>query len=258
MKSESDDSTSVQESSRYILANRICFSAAGASLREMAGRREIQLQRPASRCLLLLIQRQGHLVSQHDLMSCAWGEERARFISPNTFYQTLHHLRQSLAQFGLTNVIHTVPRQGTVLSSTLLVRTWNRPGLPMSFSASLRRHRVSVLAGLGIAAAAVLSALLFSRGQLTDRSRDNPFRDHAFSARDACQIYRFPRTLSDNRLTFLLQRAGITCRENMTVFVTTARYGERKSLIACPEYTASRQRCQVYFIMDPFDEKISG
>ncbi|MEW5560486.1 winged helix-turn-helix domain-containing protein [Enterobacter asburiae] len=248
-----DDAASLQDAEQYILDGRWYFSTEEPILRDMNLQQEVKLQRPACRCLALLIKHRGVLIPQNDLITYAWGEERSQYITPNTFYQSMHHLRQSLAQAGLPDVIFTVTRKGIGISSELSI-------IPATVSVPPlhNQHRwhsfLSVGGYLSATAIIIFCCIIFLIWKNSSEKRDNIFRNYTLKQQQ-CQIYSSPGNLTDNKINFLLQRAGITCSENMTIFITVALGGERKSLLACSGYTTQARQCQVFIIMDPFDEK---
>lgn len=76
---------------------------------------------PASRCLSLLIQHKGEIVSQEHFFREVW-HQYGMNVSPNTLYQNISILRRSLDKCGLsTEIILTVPRKGFTLSSSVVI-----------------------------------------------------------------------------------------------------------------------------------------
>ncbi|WP_075180861.1 transcriptional regulator [Pantoea sp. 1.19] len=86
---------------------------------------KIILNSPASRCFLLLIQRHGTVVSQHDFMEEVW-KKNGVMVSPNTFYQNISILRKGLKEAGLEEeIIMTIPRIGLTLSESCSIQQVN-------------------------------------------------------------------------------------------------------------------------------------
>ncbi|MBL5825943.1 winged helix-turn-helix domain-containing protein [Serratia fonticola] len=72
---------------------------------------------PASRCLLLLIERKGEIISQREFFEKVW-ESNGTYVTANTFYQSISHLRKGLKTVGLTgDVIKSLSKQGMTLSA---------------------------------------------------------------------------------------------------------------------------------------------
>ncbi|MBS1206272.1 MAG: putative transcriptional regulatory protein [Proteobacteria bacterium] len=77
----------------------------------------VVLNSPAGRCLLLLIERAGSIVTQQECMDIVW-QSRGMMVSPNTFYQNISILRKGLKKIGFeTDPIVTIPRIGLTLAS---------------------------------------------------------------------------------------------------------------------------------------------
>ena len=244
----------------YVLGEKVFFSVQEATLLDKKQCRTVKLQRPASRCLELLIQHHGTLVSQKMLMDYGWGDERAKYNTLNAFYQSMYHLRQSLEQVGLADVIYTVARQGSGLRSTLNItpvtasesQSENVKSIP-----SHNPHNWRIISGLTIAVFIILCSMIFLMWPFPVKHNDIFFKNHSLKSLQQCQIYRSPPDMSDEKVYFLLQRSRISCQQKMTIFISSIAYGERNSLIACQIYNDKKRQCLVYFIMDHFDEKIA-
>lgn len=102
----------------YIIDGYIDFHPASSTLHDLNNPKNVVvLNSPAARCLLLLIERFGSIVTQHDFLEIVW-EKRGMQVSSNTFYQNISILRKGLKKIGLTgNVVVTIPRIGLTLAS---------------------------------------------------------------------------------------------------------------------------------------------
>ena len=80
------------------------------------------LNAPTARCLQLLIEKDGSVVSRDDFMEQVW-LARGIVVSQNTFYQNISLLRKSLKMAGLTkDIVTTVRRKGFTLTSGTLIQ----------------------------------------------------------------------------------------------------------------------------------------
>jgi len=90
---------------------------------------EVSISTPASYCLLLLLEKQGELVTHEALFNYAW----RRFgmeATANTLYQNISVIRRGLSQCGLKeDSIRTMPRRGFILSPLLKVTFLNSDSL---------------------------------------------------------------------------------------------------------------------------------
>lgn len=80
------------------------------------------LNSPTARCLQLLVERQGYVVSRDDFLEQVWGA-KGIVVSQNTFYQNISLLRKSLKKAGLQeDIVITVRRKGFSLSSDVVIK----------------------------------------------------------------------------------------------------------------------------------------
>jgi DNA-binding winged helix-turn-helix (wHTH) protein len=76
----------------------------------------VVLNSPASRCLLLLIERSGTIVTQQEFMYNVW-EKLGLVVSANTYYQNICLLRKGMKEIGFaSDPITTIPRIGLTLA----------------------------------------------------------------------------------------------------------------------------------------------
>lgn len=105
----------------YIIGEDVVFTPSQRMIVDRLNSKEVKLHVPASCCLEILLNNQGKIVSQDQLILCGWGEKRNAGVSPNTYYQCILHLRKSLAAIGCLDVIDTVPRHGLRFNNRLKV-----------------------------------------------------------------------------------------------------------------------------------------
>lgn len=83
--------------------------------------KETALNVPASRCLLLMLQRPGININQEDFFSEVW-EKNGQYVTANTFYQNISLIRKGLRNAGIRNpVIRTLPKVGLCFTGTVQV-----------------------------------------------------------------------------------------------------------------------------------------
>ncbi|WP_431223679.1 winged helix-turn-helix domain-containing protein [Serratia sp. L9] len=81
--------------------------------------KESILNVPASRCLQLLLERPGIVISQSEFFNEVW-QKNGQYVTANTLYQNISLLRKGMREAGLTkNVIRTIPKVGVVFSGTV-------------------------------------------------------------------------------------------------------------------------------------------
>ncbi|HGM5492499.1 TPA: transcriptional regulator [Serratia fonticola] len=94
--------------------------------------KEIILNIPASRCLQLMLQHPGVVISQSDFFNEVW-QKNGQFVTANTLYQNISLLRKGMREAGLSqNIIRTVPKVGVVFSGIVEIQPEeNGEGIPL-------------------------------------------------------------------------------------------------------------------------------
>ncbi|HBQ2552291.1 TPA: winged helix-turn-helix domain-containing protein [Klebsiella variicola] len=106
-----------------MINHEIVFNANMNELRPLSGDGEyVTLNAPTARCLLLLLQNSGKVISRDEFLAAVW-ENRGVVVSQNTFYQNISLLRKSLLKAGLSeDIIITVRQKGfSVAPDTLII-----------------------------------------------------------------------------------------------------------------------------------------
>lgn len=106
---------------KYLINKVVYFYPEEKLLRSIADNENpVSLNTPASRCLLLLLQKQGEIVTKFDFSQHVW-ESRGQYTSTNTLYQNISLIRKALREIGFNeDVIHTIPREGFKFLGTAL------------------------------------------------------------------------------------------------------------------------------------------
>lgn len=108
----------------YIINDEVVFNMDVNELQPIAGKDHdaITLNAPTARCLQLLLESNGNIISRDEFLSAVW-EERGVVVSQNTFYQNISLLRKSLLRAGLTqDVVVTVRQRGFVIATGTVIR----------------------------------------------------------------------------------------------------------------------------------------
>lgn len=112
----------------YIINGSVEFHPAASTLRDLNHPDSVVvLNSPAGRCLLLLIERAGSIVTQQEFQESVW-LQRGMLVSSNTYYQNISILRKGLKKIGFaTDPIVTIPRIGLTLSSETQIAIKDMP-----------------------------------------------------------------------------------------------------------------------------------
>ena len=130
----------------YIINDEVIFNMDVNELQPVAGKdhEAITLNTPTARCLQLLLESNGNIISRDEFLSAVW-KERGVVVSQNTFYQNISLLRKSLLRAGLTqDVVVTVRQRGFVIATGTVIRQVTlqnefNSAQPLSTDASMRK-----------------------------------------------------------------------------------------------------------------------
>ncbi|WP_368543976.1 transcriptional regulator [Enterobacter soli] len=102
----------------FMINGEIIFDVNSCELRPLDDHGEIiTLNSPTARCLQLLLEKRGEVVSRDNFLEEVW-QARGIVVSQNTFYQNISLLRKSLKKSGLSSdIVVTVRSKGFILSS---------------------------------------------------------------------------------------------------------------------------------------------
>ena len=140
---------------KYLINNSVYFYPAQQLLVPISERHtQVSLNVPASRCLTLLLEKKGEIVTKYDFSQDVW-QSRGQYTSANTLYQNISLIRKALREVGISHdAIHTIPREGfSFLGTAILMQEDNTPteNVPPAGSASKEKcHDVSVSYSMAI------------------------------------------------------------------------------------------------------------
>lgn len=125
----------------YCINNNVIFDPLKHTLTtsKFYPEKDTKLNQPTSRCLLLLIERRGDVITQEEFMNEVW-RKHGMEVTVNTLYQNISILRKTLKRVGIDeNIIITVPKKGITLSAQVAELSDNTvtcaPSLPALTSA---------------------------------------------------------------------------------------------------------------------------
>lgn len=119
---------------KFIINSEVIFDMNSCEVKSVTieSSENIILNVPTARCLQLLLECQGRVVSREDFLLQVWNA-RGIVVSQNTFYQNISLLRKSLKKAGLSvEIIITVRRKGfTISTDTKIERLEEELDLPV-------------------------------------------------------------------------------------------------------------------------------
>ena len=199
------------------------------------------LHTPASECLKLLLLHQGEIISREELIQVAWGSKSAQYISNNTFYQTISHLRKILAEAGYSDLITTIPRKGLMVESFVPVEyvPVSVPSDP-SVAQVMARPRCVTLNRILIV---LFVSLMCLSGCIEYFSfTQDVFYDYASFRNNQCHIFYSPG-LSREAAGMILKPFAVNCNKPHSLYVTGNKNTVRRSVIFCDETNKNKRAC---------------
>ncbi|HDC4368454.1 TPA: winged helix-turn-helix domain-containing protein [Enterobacter cloacae] len=252
----------------YIINGVVEFHPAASTLRDLNNPEQVVvLNSPAGRCLLLLIERAGSIVTQQECMDIVW-QRRGMMVSPNTYYQNISILRKGLKKVGFeTDPIVTIPRIGLTLASDtqITIKETQLPSAEPDAPVQTVQEEVSVPQPVAPAVkrriwlpGVLLGLLLFISVVVISHSRahDNYFVDgYRFTTMmGECRLY-FARDIEtphdrDKALSYAAPFKD-ECSSYPWVYVSGYTLLPRASVIRCDRAMTEPNRCMSdYFIQD--------
>ncbi|MEH3480853.1 winged helix-turn-helix domain-containing protein [Enterobacter cloacae] len=252
----------------YIINGVVEFHPAASTLRDLNNPEQVVvLNSPAGRCLLLLIERAGSIVTQQECMDIVW-QRRGMMVSPNTYYQNISILRKGLKKVGFeTDPIVTIPRIGLTLASDtqITIKETQLPSAEPDAPVQTVQEEVSVPQPVAPAVkrriwlpGVLLGLLLFISVVVISHSRahDNYFVDgYRFTTMmGVCRLY-FARDIEtphdrDKALSYAAPFKD-ECSSYPWVYISGYTLLPRASVIRCDRAMTEPNRCMSdYFIQD--------
>lgn len=128
---------------RFIIDQVIYFRPADGAIWHSGSENEKRYLTPASsRLLVLLIERQGEVLSRNDIFLEVW-ERYGLYSSNNTLNQYISLLRRTLADYGSnTTIIKTIPKTGFLLNKDIEIIKETEKTLPHEKNYPLAKERL--------------------------------------------------------------------------------------------------------------------
>ena len=242
----------------YIINGIVEFHPAASTLRDLNNPEQVVvLNSPAGRCLLLLIERAGSIVTQQECMDIVW-QRRGMMVSPNTYYQNISILRKGLKKAGFeTDPIVTIPRIGLTLASDTQITIKEaqlplaEPVAPVTPVAPVAKRRFWLVGAL-LALLLIVSVSVISYS----RPHDSYFVDgYRFTTMmGECRLY-FARDIEtpQDREKALAYAAPFKdeCSSYPWIYISGYSLLPRASVIRCDRAMTEPNRCMSdYFIQD--------
>lgn len=252
----------------YIINESIIYDSQVHLISYVNGDKMVALPLPASHCFKILLENQGAIISQDELLKRVWNE-RGMNVNANTLHQNISLLRKALAHIdGGREMIKTIPKRGfTISSDTIIERKEsvtdvneelheiaeiNHPVVDLTeqhikkvyFS---KRKKTAIFSVVGICLI-VLLVVYFSFSAKSDY-----FSSYIeINSVDKCRI--FVTSIGEDQGVFqrLISRAAVDCSSKRWVYITGNHVSEYPSLIACNNKPGSitNAKCQSFYFIN--------
>lgn len=248
----------------YLIERKIIFTPATQYLARVdQPEQQIKLKQTASLCLLLLIENQGKVVSQNELLEFGWGENH-RQASFNAFYQSILSLRKSFLQLELDpSFITTIKRKGLIINEEIRIEEIETPQILASvaeescvLNADLTEfsdetpHKplITKTETMLIALTIIICGLI-----LYPRTASDDYFSGYITAQNNptnCQYYFNHDASNFTRHTSFIDRNPGLCQSNKYIYITTYHESKKLSVILCrsPMQREQKNTCQsIYY-----------
>lgn len=232
----------------YLINGTVEFNPQTRSLKSQLTGDVVYLQQPAATCFLYLIQNQGVVITQKELVTEGW-KERDVVTMPNTFYQTILTLRKALEEIGLPrNMVKTISRQGLTLSSTIVVEPYPLQNIAISESPSVKtavsenvlpeKTAIRKFRGLGVGISFFFIATVINCVFMYQNRLKMPFQNFVAMAMDKkndnrCHVYyEVTQPVTDN-YTALIKKHPHFCQDNNYIFLSDYAKTGRSVAFVC-------------------------
>lgn len=230
--------------------------------------KETVLNVPASRCLQLMLQRPGEVISQSDFFSEVW-QKHGQYVTANTLYQNISLVRKGMREAGLSkNIIRTVPKVGVVFSGTIEIQQEEsanvivqqsikpKPPLiensqaetPQPKRAGTNRNKL-LRYSLFVSFIIVMLSLLVSNPSQSARF----FNSHNQVARiNQCSVYIDRGDLATNVEGYkqFLTASNVVCHPDEFVYITRLPANQSTLVLFCDTTAKGDLRCSSRFKID--------
>ncbi|EOZ7472395.1 transcriptional regulator [Enterobacter hormaechei] len=240
----------------YLIDGKVKFNPIANTLSDVNELKKITIYAPATRCFLHLIEHQGKICSQRDLMYVGW-EKYGMTVSPNTFYQNISNLRKALAELIDNNeIITTIKRSGLVINSTITIEKTEQQILSVENDSSpqslreeaiISRSLTSLLSKGGriltnkmtltlmtmTTLIIIFVAIFYARHNYVNEAEYVAKYKHVADAADGCKIYINRDAGNDLDDNTLINPKTLDCRGYSKVYVTQWYKQKRFSVFFC-------------------------
>jgi DNA-binding winged helix-turn-helix (wHTH) protein len=256
----------------FIINDMVVYDPEEHRLTPLGSRgKETTLNIPASRCLLLMLQRPGVKINQEEFFSEVW-EKHEQSVTANTFYQNVSLIRKGLRNAGLRlPVIRTIPKIGLCFTGSVQVideePSIGTAEIPVERSGDTEevvvKHsptKVGVFNRLGMpfsikAIVVIIFFSFISYRYLIYPTLEVPqgatfFGEHMniFTV-NKCDVFinRHEQNLNKERFLKFLEEKQVSCGTNEFLYITNSPFTIRKIIMHCQASVDSSITCDTIY-----------
>lgn len=267
MGNDSIVTTPASSDTFYRINGQVDYDPQNHTLRHSLTKAEVTLFAPASRCLLLLIEKQNTIIKQQELMFIGW-EMHGLSVSPNAFYQNIANIRRAFNELlPGQEVITTIKRVGLLINNEVNIESISVK--PEVFSERAQDPDIYINSyssfqkkyNLGISLTACFIALLFLAFSVVYYQYQlgkstvffNEYAQYGKSS-SGCDVF----INNDGNETFIhsdMQKINaMDCKKFNQAYITRWPGWTRNSIIMCSSalYPSDDLSCTTYFYGDNY------
>lgn len=241
-----------------IIDNEIVFFPEEKKLSSLRNGKSIIIFSTGARCLEHLIDKQGIIVSQKELISVGWVEDDAyKTVSQATYYQCLTDLRKNFKDLGYDKpLINTVRGQGVRINADIMMTSTADESAvtgaeqtppfsqPARVSSAKKKSWLFMMFALAIAMLIASVYVATTRWQHKD-SIDGEYQ----SIENYPSCYLFNKENTDNELIVkYLQKKNFNCQSARRYYISHSPTTPRLTVFSCS--TTEPTTCESFTFLD--------
>ena len=233
----------------------------------------VVLHTPAALCLYHLLSNKSDIISQDKLMKIGWNN-KGGFVSINAYYQAINHIRKSFSEFGINDILITVPKRGLTVNPSYIVsidngtspHNDNQPSqnknalfaqdqlqksnkriedsetmlLNVTHPNKTFHIRLSIIIALTLLALSTATIKYYNTWH-----NKGYFSSYTQFQHQQCRIYSsgYPENNHQNELATIKYHA-INCGVDQDVYLTLNKLNKRESIMRCSINTHQEKSCE--------------
>ena len=245
----------------YLIENTIIFFPSQSTVRNIITNESATLFMPATRCLVALIQSQGQVINQRELMDAGWNSVGLS-VTSNAYYQNISNIRRAFkivsgSDNSLPEILTTIKRAGLLIDEKISIVAHHEYETAISIDAQASqtinsRQSLSIHSpSLKYHAAIIiifLAAYYIMTSNYSFKSK-NAFLDNYTIFRTTptgCHIYLNNDSMANISDSKIYHTKNFTCHGYTNAYLTRYQNQTRTSVLFCSQ-NLSKLTCLSYY-----------